>query len=123
MRFVWLLPLVLAACGGLEVQRPAGTSVPDDLRDAPAAQAWPRTPGSALYARLLSEEPEQAASLALELSYAERESLGQHIVATKAREDFWSARYVLDSRLPAHESAFICWYLGGFTSYATLGSP
>ncbi|TBR18933.1 hypothetical protein EPO15_14795 [bacterium] len=125
MRAVWLLPLALTACATAgkppEGVPPVTQPVLDDLRDAPAARAWPRTPGEALYERLVNEDPEQAVASALALSLAERESLGRHILATKGSTEFWSARFVLDPRLPPHDSAFICWFMGGFTPYATLG--
>lgn len=123
MRLAWLLPLALAGCAGLEAARDAPVAVPDDLRDAPAAQAVPGTAGEALYLRIVSQSPEQAAETVLGLAPADRELLGRHIVETKGREDVWSARFELAPELPAHESAFICWYLGGFTDYATVGRP
>lgn len=121
MRLVWLLPLVLAGCASLKTPRPDLSPMPDDLRDAPAVQVYPGGAGEALYLRLVSQDPEEAAATAIGLPMEDRELLGRYMVDHKGREDFWTARFRLDPNLPPHESAFICWYLGGFTAYATVG--
>lgn len=119
MRAVGLLALVVAGCS--HMRTPGASGVPDDLRDAPAAQIFPSSSGEALYLRLVSRDPEDAAESVMRLSPEDREALERHILETKGREDLWSARFELDPALPARESAFISWYLGGFTHYATLG--
>lgn len=121
MRAVWLLSVALAVAGCSHMGMPGASGVPDDLRDAPAAQVYPTSAGEALYLRLVSRDPEDAAESVLGLSSEDRDLLASHIVATKGREDLWTARFEVDPALPARESAFICWYLGGFSHYATLG--
>lgn len=121
MRLVWLLPLVLAGCASLKTPGPDLSPMPDDLRDAPAVQVFPAGPGEALYLLLVSQDPETAAETVLGLPAEDRDLLGRYVVENKGREDFWTARFELDPALPANESAFICWYLGGFTAYATVG--
>lgn len=121
MRAVGSSLLALAVAGCSHMRMPGASAVPDDLRDAPAAQVFPSSAGEALYLRLVSRDPEDAAESALALSSEDRDLLARHIVETKGREDLWTARFEVDPALPARESAFICWYLGGFSHYATLG--
>lgn len=123
MRAIWLLPAALAGCAEIRALHPALPGAPDDLRDAPAPLAAPATPGEALYRRIVASGPEGAARSVLELSSDERRLLEGHIVSAKGIETAPGRRFAIALGLPANESAFICWYLGGFSSYAPFGGP
>ena len=121
MRLIWLLPSALAGCAMLQTPPVDMSPMPDDLRDAPAVRSFPDSAGEALYLRLVSMNPEAAAQATMGLPLEDHQLLAEYVGTHKGHEDFWTARFELDPHLSAHESAFLCWYLGGFSRYATLG--